>query len=155
MWMGWFFKVALTDVCLAVSLCLCPSVRLSPPASEAICQRLSPAVVSPVCLYICLPSRYVHHCFKGLLLYPPCHTSAWRHRGWAGTPGSVALGQLDLLPARVDNTFRQSGQRGTVGPEKSMRWQYWAEVSLTKPDHPANVQTKKKQQMHLISQWGK
>lgn len=69
------------------------------------------------------------------------------------TPGYMARGQLDLLPALVDYVFPQSGHCGTGRPEKRMggwgveRWRclYLAEVL----DHPANKKTK--QNWHLVS----
>lgn len=65
------------------------------------------------------------------------------------TPGPMARGQLDLPPALVDNVFPQSGHCGTGRPEKRMGVGGWGclylfEVPLTKPDHPANNNNKKK-----------
>lgn len=129
-WMGWCFDISLI-VCLSCCQPVClpasvvhPSVYLYPDDLHSCLPMpsvsLCPAVYSLMCLYICLPSQYVHLYFKGLFLCLCSHTSAWRHQGWAGTLGSMARGQLDLLPAWVDNVFPQSGHRGTVGPEKSM-----------------------------------
>lgn len=138
-WMGWCFDIFLI-VCLSCCLAVVlraylpllsnPSVYLYPDYLHSCLPMpsvsLCPAVYSPMCLYICLPSQYVHLYFKGLFLCLSSHTSAWRHQGWAGTPGSMARGQLNLLPAWVDNVFPQSGHRGTVGPEKSMGgWGEW------------------------------
>lgn len=122
-------------------VCVRPSVWAVLPPKPSVSASVQLSFHRCVCTSA-LPSQYIRHYFNGLLLYPSCHTSAWRHRGWAGTPGSVAPGQLDLLPAWADSMFPQSGQRGTAGPEKSMRWRYFS-WGLADKARPPSQQTDK------------